>query len=222
MIFALESSCDETALAVFDPARGLRGEWVHSQMALHELHGGVVPDLAAREHLRRLPALLAQSRAEWGQGGITRVAVTQGPGLAACLALGLAAAKSLALAWRVPVRGINHLRGHAWSPFLALHAAAPEAFSARLDLLLPHLGLIASGGHTLLFTIDRGRRIACPLLDAGRRGRGGARQGSQAAGARLSRRAPRGKAGRGRAARRLSVSRGAWTAAANSISASPD
>jgi len=160
MIFALESSCDETALAVFDPARGLRGEWVHSQMALHELHGGVVPDLAAREHLRRLPALLGQARAEWGEGRITRVAVTQGPGLAACLAMGLAAAKSLALAWRVPVRGVNHLRGHAWSPFIALHAAAPGAFAAQMDLLLPHLGLIVSGGHTLLFTIDRDRRIA--------------------------------------------------------------
>ena len=160
MIFALESSCDETALAVFDPARGLLGEWVHSQMALHEGYGGVVPNLAAREHLRRLPELLERTRGVREKSRITRVAVTHGPGLAACLAIGVAAAKSLALAWRVPVSGINHLRGHAWSPFLALHAADPGGFAAQMQSMLPHLGLIVSGGHTLLFTIDGDRRIA--------------------------------------------------------------
>jgi len=160
VILALESSCDESALALFDPARGLTGEWVHSQVALHGRHGGVVPDLAAREHLRHLPPLLAGARSAWQGGQITRVAVTRGPGLAACLAIGVAAAKSLALAWRVPLTGVNHLRGHAWSPFLALHAAAPDRFAADLAALLPHLGLIVSGGHTLLFTIGADRSIA--------------------------------------------------------------
>ena len=159
MILALESSCDETAVALFDPARGLTGEWVHSQIALHERHGGVVPDLATREHLRNFVPLLerAQATPEWAR--IDTVAVTHGPGLAACLAIGTAAAKSLALAWRVPLLGVNHLRGHVWSPFLATHAAAPAEFDARLAALLPHLGLIVSGGNTLLFALDAARRV---------------------------------------------------------------
>ena len=160
MILALESSCDETALAVFDPARGLTLELVHSQIALHERYGGVVPDLATREHLRNLPPLLRRLResAEWS--GITAVAVTHGPGLAGCLAIGLAAAKALALERRVPLLGVNHLRGHAWSPFIAVHAAEPAAFASRRDDLLPHLGLIVSGGNTLLFEINRTRRLS--------------------------------------------------------------
>ncbi|MDP3068959.1 MAG: tRNA (adenosine(37)-N6)-threonylcarbamoyltransferase complex transferase subunit TsaD [Opitutaceae bacterium] len=160
MILALESSCDETAVAVFDPARGMAGEWVHSQIALHEKHGGVVPDLATREHLRTFGPLLARAQREIGFGAVARIAVTHGPGLAACLAIGVAAAKSLALALRVPVVGVNHLRGHVWSPFIALHAEAPAQFDARLTALLPHLGLIVSGGNTILFTLDEARRLS--------------------------------------------------------------
>jgi N6-L-threonylcarbamoyladenine synthase len=159
MILALESSCDETAVAVFDPARGLVGEWVHSQIALHERHGGVVPDLATREHLRHFGPLLERAAAAVDFSRVTRVAVTTGPGLAACLAIGLAAAKSLGLALRLPVAGVNHLRSHVWSPFIAGHGAAPAEFAARLPALLPHLGLIVSGGNTLLFTLDAERRI---------------------------------------------------------------
>jgi N6-L-threonylcarbamoyladenine synthase len=159
MILALESSCDETAVAMFDPARGLVGEWVHSQIALHERHGGVVPDLATREHLRHFAPLLERAKAEVGFEKVTQLAVTNGPGLAACLAIGGAAAKALALALRVPLVGVNHLRGHVWSPFIALHAEAPAGFSARLRPLLPHLGLIVSGGNTLLFALDPERRI---------------------------------------------------------------
>jgi len=159
MILALESSCDETAVGVFDPARGIAGEWVHSQIALHGRHGGVVPDLATREHLRHVAPLLAQARGAVDLARITRVAVTQGPGLAACLAIGVAAAKALALAWRVPLVGVNHLRAHAWSPFIALHAEAPAAFEEKLAGLLPHLGLIVSGGNTLLFSIEEDRSL---------------------------------------------------------------
>ncbi len=160
MILAIESSCDETALALFDPASGLAGEWIHSQIALHGRYGGVVPDLATREHLRNLGPLLERVRAESGFAGIERVAVTHGPGLAGCLAIGVAAAKSLALAWRVPVVGVNHLRGHVFSPFIGVHAEAPAEFAARFEALLPHLGLVVSGGNTLLFTLDKARRIA--------------------------------------------------------------
>ncbi|MEO6876341.1 MAG: tRNA (adenosine(37)-N6)-threonylcarbamoyltransferase complex transferase subunit TsaD [Opitutaceae bacterium] len=159
MILALESSCDETAVALFDPARGMTGEWIHSQIALHERHGGVVPDLATREHLRHFAPLLTRAAATSDFAKVTQIAVTNGPGLAACLAIGGAAAKSLALALHVPVTGVNHLRGHVWSPFIALHADAPEKFIERLQALLPHLGLIVSGGNTLLFVIDAGRRV---------------------------------------------------------------
>jgi len=159
MILALESSCDETAVAVFDPARGLMGEWVSSQMALHERYGGVVPDLATREHLRTFAPLLTEARAAVDFARVSRIAVTAGPGLAGCLAIGAAAAKALALALRVPLLGVNHLRGHAFSPFIALQAEAPDQFDSRLAALLPHLGLIVSGGNTLLFALDAGRRI---------------------------------------------------------------
>jgi len=166
MIFALESSCDETAVAVFDPAKGFAGEWIHSQVALHESYGGVVPDLASREHLQHFGPLLQRALAPMQSGlgavqpgQVTRIAVTQGPGLAACLAMGLSAAKAIGLAWKVPVVGVNHLRAHAFSPFIPLHAANPAAFDGELAKLLPHLGLLVSGGNTALLAIDEARRI---------------------------------------------------------------
>ncbi|MCC6414756.1 MAG: tRNA (adenosine(37)-N6)-threonylcarbamoyltransferase complex transferase subunit TsaD [Opitutaceae bacterium] len=159
MILALESSCDETAVALFDPRRGLVGEWVRTQMALHEKHGGVVPDLATREHLRDFPPMLGLARQHEAWSGITAVAVTQGPGLAACLAIGLASSKALSLALNVPVWGVNHLRAHAFSPFIRLHGGEAGAFEAALVALLPHLGLIVSGGNTLLVEITTERRV---------------------------------------------------------------
>lgn len=159
MILALESSCDETAVALFDPARGLAGEWVHSQVALHEAYGGVVPDLASREHLQHFGPLLARALGTVPAERVKLIAVTQGPGLAACLAMGLAVGKGLGVAWGVPVAGVNHLRAHAFSPFIALHDADPVGFDAALDRLLPHLGLLVSGGNTALFSLDRERRI---------------------------------------------------------------
>jgi len=159
VILALESSCDETALAIFDPGAGISHEWIHSQMALHSEHGGVVPDIATREHLRNFGPLLERARAtgEWGR--ITQVAVTRGPGLAACLAVGAAAAKAVARALRLPVVGVNHLRAHAWSPFIPVHEESPERFPDRLSSLLPHLGLIVSGGNTVLFALSADRAI---------------------------------------------------------------
>ncbi len=159
MILAIESSCDESAVALFDPACGLVGEWVHSQMALHEDYGGVVPDLATREHLRTIGPLLAEIGRTHDLGRVTQVAVTNGPGLAGCLAIGTASAKALALALGVPMVGVNHLRGHAFSPFIALHGEAPASFDEALAALLPHLGLIVSGGNTLLFRMDAARVI---------------------------------------------------------------
>jgi N6-L-threonylcarbamoyladenine synthase len=159
MILAIESSCDESALALFDPARGLAGEWVHSQIALHREYGGVVPDLASREHLDRFPALLALAAQQPEYARVTQIAVTYGPGLAGCLALGLALGEALALAKNAPLVGVNHLRGHAWSPFISLHAREPGRFAENLRNLLPHLGLIVSGGNTLLFILEEGGRL---------------------------------------------------------------
>ncbi len=160
MILAIESSCDESALALFDPSVGLVGEWVHSQIALHGTYGGVVPDLASREHLRNFGPLLERLI----EGGadlsrVERLAVTCGPGLAGCLALGVAMGKALSLALGRPLVGVNHLRGHVFSPFIGLHKADPAAFEARYAALLPHLGLLVSGGNTLLFCIGRDRSL---------------------------------------------------------------
>jgi N6-L-threonylcarbamoyladenine synthase len=169
VILALETSCDETAVAVFDPASGLRCEWVQSQVELHSAHGGVVPDIATREHLRNLAPLIERARTGGSWEAVTQVAVTRGPGLAACLAVGAAAAKAAARALRVPVVGVNHLRAHAWSPFLPVHGEGAAGFEERLRGLLPHLGLIASGGNTILFSISEGRilkRISATRDDA--------------------------------------------------------
>lgn len=159
MILGLESSCDETALALFDPRNGIAGEWVHSQVELHSEHGGVVPDIATREHLRRFGPLLERVVESGHWEAATQVAVTRGPGLAACLALGAAAGKAIARARRIPIVGVNHLRAHAWSPFIPVHAQGPESFGERLASLLPHLGLVVSGGNTLLFSISEGRDV---------------------------------------------------------------
>lgn len=160
MILAIESSCDESALAYFDPSKGVVGEWVHSQIDLHKEYGGVVPDLASREHLRNFFPLLDVAGLSADPGPIEQIAVTNGPGLAGCLALGMAFARSLGVAWNRPVVGVNHLRGHAFSPFIALHEAGPDTFRSDFEALLPHLGLIVSGGNTILFEIDTEKRVS--------------------------------------------------------------
>lgn len=157
MLLAIESSCDESALALFDPNKGILGEWVHSQIDLHKEYGGVVPDLASREHLKNFFPLLEASNVLEHKDRITGIAVTNGPGLAGCLALGIAFAKSLSMAWGLPICGVNHLRGHAYSPFIALHESNPAKFEASIQGLFPHLGLIVSGGNTILFEITKER-----------------------------------------------------------------
>ncbi len=152
MILGLESSCDESALALFSAEDGPAGEWVRSQIDRHVEYGGVVPDLAVREHLEHFFPLLDEAEKDGPlRERVTRIAVTCGPGLAGCLAIGLAAAKTLGLLWKVPVAGVNHLRGHAFSPFLPLFDGRRDVFAERL----PHLGLLVSGGNTCLFRLDR-------------------------------------------------------------------
>lgn len=153
-IFAFESSCDESALAVFDSEKGVRAELVNTQVALHGQFGGVVPDLASREHLANFPALLQDVASRVSPSEIDAVAVTRGPGLAGCLALGIAYARSVAAAWNKPLLAVNHLRGHLFSPFIPVHEESPADFARRRAALFPHLGLVVSGGNTLLVAVD--------------------------------------------------------------------
>ncbi len=160
MIFAIESSCDESAVALWDPHNGMCGEWIHTQIEQHQVYGGIVPDLASREHLKNFPWLISEACKNLDPSNIEKIAVTCGPGLAGCLALGVSTAKALGLAWKKPVVGVNHLRGHAWSPFIATHAQSPENFGENLNALLPHLGLIVSGGNTILFQVDKNKQLS--------------------------------------------------------------
>lgn len=159
LVVGIESSCDESALALLDTATGELDEWVYSQIALHQEYGGVVPDLASREHVVHFPILLQKLQQALRGRRPDRIAVTQGPGLAGCLAVGIGVAKALALAWSCPLVGVNHLRGHAFSPFLPLFRQNPLQFDARLKNYLPHLGLIVSGGNTILFRLDEDLQI---------------------------------------------------------------
>lgn len=159
MILGIESSCDESALSLFCPARGIVFERVHTQIALHQEYGGVVPDLASREHLHHFPLLFAELQKEHDLSQVEQIAVTTGPGLAACLAIGIAWAKSTALLLHKPAYAVNHLRGHVFSPFLPLHAKHPENFAMEYNSLLPQLHLLVSGGNTLLLEIDEQEQI---------------------------------------------------------------
>jgi len=157
MILAIESSCDESALALFDPARGLVRELISSQAAEHVKYGGVVPELASRMHLSALPLLLADFRTELSQA--KTIAVTRGPGLLPCLSMGVTLARALALARGLPIVGVNHLRAHVHSPFIAVHAQNPVGFAAARAALLPHLAIVVSGGNTLLVKLDEKLRL---------------------------------------------------------------
>ncbi|MFM7743558.1 MAG: tRNA (adenosine(37)-N6)-threonylcarbamoyltransferase complex transferase subunit TsaD [Verrucomicrobiota bacterium] len=157
MILAIESSCDESALALFDPARGIARERISSQAAEHEKYGGVVPELASRMHLTALPLLLADFHAELAAA--QTIAVTRGPGLLPCLSMGVTLARSLALARGLPLVGVNHLRAHVHSPFIPVHAADPAGFATARAALLPHLAIVVSGGNTLLVKLDEALRV---------------------------------------------------------------
>lgn len=145
IVLGVESSCDETGLALYDTERGLLSHALHSQVAMHEEYGGVVPELASRDHVRRAIPLLEQVLADSGIdiSSIDAVAYTQGPGLAGALLVGASVANGLALALDKPVLGVHHLEGHLLSPLLS---AKPPAF--------PFIALLVSGGHTQLMRVD--------------------------------------------------------------------
>jgi N6-L-threonylcarbamoyladenine synthase len=146
-ILGIESSCDETAAAVVRSGERVLSNVVSSQIAIHRPYGGVVPELASREHLRAIVPVVRQALTEAGETyeSVDAIAVTQGPGLAGALLVGISYAKSLAFALGKPMITVNHLEGH-------IHAVLLEERQAgRFEVEFPVLALVVSGGHTHLF-----------------------------------------------------------------------
>ena len=182
-VLGIESSCDETGVALYDTERGLLGHAIHTQVAMHEAYGGVVPELASRDHIRRLIPLLEKVLADaaCARGDIDAIAYTAGPGLAGALLVGASFAEALAMALDVPVLPVHHLEGHLLSPLLADEAKRfssditpasghesslkQGAFSSditpasghesSLKLCFPFIALLVSGGHTQLMHVAR-------------------------------------------------------------------
>ncbi len=148
LVLGIESSCDETAVALIEEVAGrqpqLLSSVISTQIPLHRLYGGVIPELASRNHSARLPQVLAEALEKAGRSvhEVDAFASTAGPGLVAALLVGNTAAKALALAARKPFVAVNHLEGHMLSPFIMKEGG-----------LAPHLGLVVSGGHSLLVDV---------------------------------------------------------------------
>ena len=149
LVLGIETSCDETGIALYDTARGLLGHALHSQVVMHAEYGGVVPELASRDHIRRVVPLARRVLTQAGRhpADLDAVAYTQGPGLAGALLVGASVARGMAYALGVPALGVHHLEGHLLSPLLATPAPA-----------FPFIALLVSGGHTQLMRVaDVGR-----------------------------------------------------------------
>ncbi|HEY3074636.1 MAG TPA: tRNA (adenosine(37)-N6)-threonylcarbamoyltransferase complex transferase subunit TsaD [Burkholderiales bacterium] len=146
LVLGIETSCDETGVALYDGAEGrLLAHVVHSQVAMHEAYGGVVPELASRDHIQRLVPLTRRVLGEAGRStrDLKGIGYTEGPGLAGALLVGASFAHALGEALAIPVLGIHHLEGHLLSPLLC--ARRPE---------FPFVALLVSGGHTQLMRVD--------------------------------------------------------------------
>ena len=152
LVLGIETSCDETGVALYDASgRRLLAQAVHSQVAMHEAYGGVVPELASRDHIRRLVPLTRKVLGEAGKTAseLGAVGYTEGPGLAGALLVGASFARGLAQALGIPALGIHHLEGHLLSPLLS--ARAPQ---------FPFVALLVSGGHTQLMRVEGVGRYA--------------------------------------------------------------
>ena len=145
LILGIETSCDETGIALYHTERGLLGHTLYSQVRMHEEYGGVVPELASRDHIRRVLPLTREALAQAGAHlhDVAAIAYTEGPGLAGALLVGASVATGLSLALNVPVVGIHHLEGHLLAPLLEPN---PPGF--------PFVALLVSGGHTQLMRVD--------------------------------------------------------------------
>ncbi len=145
LVLGIETSCDETAVALYDSEQGLLADRLHSQIAMHAEYGGVVPELAARDHIRKLVPLIQELLADMGCGlqDVGGVAYTRGPGLAGALLVGAVMGQSLAYGLGVPAIGVHHMEGHLLAPMLEVDQPA-----------FPFLALLVSGGHTLLADVS--------------------------------------------------------------------
>jgi N6-L-threonylcarbamoyladenine synthase len=141
-VLGIETSCDETGVAVYDSARGLLAHGLHSQVDLHAVYGGVVPEIASRDHLRRIVPLIRQVLLDAGIRRPDAVAYTAGPGLVGALMVGGGMAGGLGLAWNCPVIPVHHMEGHLLAPMLEDRSPA-----------YPFLALLVSGGHTMLIAV---------------------------------------------------------------------
>lgn len=143
-VLGIETSCDETGVAIYDGEAGLLAHRLYSQVALHREFGGVVPELASRDHIRKLTPLIRACCEEAGTPGgeLGGIAYTRGPGLVGALLVGAAAAAGMAYAWRLPLIGVHHMEGHLLAPML--ETPAPE---------FPFVALLVSGGHTQLVEV---------------------------------------------------------------------
>ena len=144
-ILGIETSCDETGVAIYDHDQGLMAEALHSQIAIHQEYGGVVPELASRDHVRKLLPLIRQlfADADIGPESLDGVAYTTGPGLVGALMVGASVGRSLAWSWGVPAIGVHHMEGHLLAPML--EAEPPE---------FPFIAMLVSGGHTQLVEVQ--------------------------------------------------------------------
>ncbi|NQD92935.1 tRNA (adenosine(37)-N6)-threonylcarbamoyltransferase complex transferase subunit TsaD [Pseudomonas sp. CrR25] len=145
LVLGLETSCDETGVALYHSERGLLADALFSQIDLHRVYGGVVPELASRDHVKRMLPLIRQVLAEAGcvPSDIEAIAYTAGPGLVGALLVGASCAQALAFAWGVPALGVHHMEGHLLAPMLE---ELPPSF--------PFVALLVSGGHTQLVRVD--------------------------------------------------------------------
>src|SRR5437016_809928 len=152
-ILAIESSCDETAAAVVENGEAVLSSIVASQMSTHGRYGGVVPELASREHLRAIVPVVREAleRGATRMDELAAIAVTAGPGLIGSLLVGLTYAKSLSFATGIPLIAVNHIEGH-------IHAVILEARREGTPVEFPALALVVSGGHTHLFEVREGYR----------------------------------------------------------------
>jgi N6-L-threonylcarbamoyladenine synthase len=144
-VLGIESSCDETGIAIYDDQQGILSHQLYSQVKLHADYGGVVPELASRDHVRKTLPLIQAALAESGctAADIDGIAYTAGPGLVGALLVGATIGRSLALAWNKPAVAVHHMEGHLLAPMLEDHAPS-----------FPFLALLVSGGHTLLVRVD--------------------------------------------------------------------
>lgn len=145
-ILGIETSCDETAVAIYDRDQGLLGQLIHSQIALHAQYGGVVPELASRDHIQKLLPLIQEMLLQCNLSSkeIDAIAYTRGPGLIGALMVGASIARSLAFAWRIPSVGVHHLESHLMAALLEEHKPT-----------FPFVTLLVSGGHTMLLYAEQ-------------------------------------------------------------------